>query len=87
MKNVTFAPQALEDFQFWLENDKKTIRKIMRLIKDIQRNGLLVGIGQPEKLKFRDDEYSRRINHSDRLIYTQKNDDLYIYSCRGHYDD
>lgn len=86
MKNVTFSPQGLEDIQYWIEKNKKTAHKIMALIKDIQRNGLLVGLGQPEKLKFRQDEYSRRINHADRLIYTQKGNDLYIYSCRGHYE-
>lgn len=68
------------------------IRKLLNasifLIKDIERNGVLSGIGEPEALKGNlHGEYSRRINEKDRLVYHMEDDRLYIASCRGHYDD
>lgn len=67
---------------------KKTLKRINQLIKDIERNGCLEGIGQPEALKNNlHGEYSRRINEKDRLVYHVENDRIYIVSCRGHYDD
>ena len=67
---------------------KKTLKRINQLIKDIERNGCLEGIGQPEALKNNlHGEYSRRINEKDRLVYHVENDRIYIVSCRGHSDD
>ena len=64
------------------------LKRINQLIKDIERNGCLEGIGQPEALKNNlHGEYSRRINEKDRLVYHVENDRIYIVSCRGHYDD
>jgi len=57
----------------------------MTLIEDINRSGLLYGLGKPEKLRYRNNEFSREINKGDRLIYTQEDDSLVILSCRGHY--
>ena len=73
---------------YWQTQDKKTLKRINQLIKDIERNGCLEGIGQPEALKNNlHGEYSRRINEKDRLVYHVENDRIYIVSCRGHYDD
>ena len=69
----------------WQTQDKKTLKKINELIIDIKRNGLLKGIGKPERLKHIDG-YSLHIDHANRLIYDcdeQKN--LLIISCKGHY--
>lgn len=78
--------EAWDDYKEWLNIDKKLIKKINDLIKDIERNGVLVGIGKPEKLKYRAG-YSRRIDQFNRLIYDIDKDMLIIYSCKGHYNE
>lgn len=71
----------------WLREDKKTLKRINALIKDIQRNGLMTGIGKPEPLKGLK-AYSRRIDDANRLIYTgDREQDLVIIACKGHYED
>jgi toxin YoeB len=83
--NVTFTPEAWDEFQYWLSTDKNAAKKISSLIKDIQRNGLMSGMGKPEALKGRKD-FSRRIDHCNRLVYTSdENRNLLILSCKGHY--
>jgi toxin YoeB len=49
--NVTFTPKALREYMEWQTEDKKTLKKINKLILDIQRNGLLMGEGHPEPVK------------------------------------
>lgn len=62
-------------------------KKINELIKDINRNGLSIGIGKPEPLKHRK-AWSRRITKEHRLVYNlNENQDLVILSCKGHYED
>ena len=66
---------------------KKWLKRINELIKDIDRNGLLTGIGKPEPLKHRK-ACSRRITDEHRLIYYMDNiQNLIIYSCKYHYED
>jgi toxin YoeB len=78
---------AWYDYIDWQTEDKKTLKRINELIKDIERNGAAVGIGKPEKLKYRD-EWSRRIDHANRLIYSvDKDGNLLIIACKGHYED
>jgi toxin YoeB len=85
--NVTFTPKALTQYIDWQTEDKKTLKKINALIKDIQRNGLMKGIGKPEVLKHRKG-YSRHIDDANRLEYdSDNNENLVIISCKGHYDD
>ncbi len=82
-----FADNAWEDYIYWQTEDKKTLKKINNLIKDIERNGN-EGIGKPEPLKGDLSGYwSRRINDKDRLIYKLSNDKIYILGCRTHYED
>ena len=67
---------------------KKTLKRINLLLKDIERNGCLMGIGEPEALRGNlQGEYSRRINEKDRLVYHMENGRIYIVHCKGHYDD
>ena len=68
------------------DNDKKTLKRINLLLKDIVRNGN-DGIGKPEQLRHRDG-WSRRIDDVNRLVY-QLNEDgsVEIMQCKGHYDD
>jgi toxin YoeB len=63
------------------------IKRINDLIKDIERNGLLKGIGKPEPLKYIK-ACSRRITDEHRLVYNMDdNNNLIIFSCKGHYED
>ena len=67
---------------------KKTLKRINQLIKDIERNGELEGIGNPEALKGDlQGEFSRRIYEKNRLVYHIENGRIYIATCRGHYGD
>jgi addiction module toxin, txe/yoeB family len=74
------------EYQYWISQDNKIFKKINELIKDIERNGVLNGIGKPEALKHRKG-YSRRIDEKNRLIYEIINGQLYILNCKGHYED
>ncbi len=84
---IGFATKAWEDYLFWQENDKKILKRINQLLKDIQRDPLSKdGLGKPEKLKGNlCGYYSRRITAEHRLVYTIKNDVLVIAQCRYHY--
>ena len=83
---ITFSKNAWDDYLSWQTEDKKMLKKINELIKDIQRNPFS-GIGKPEPLKFDlAGFWSRRIDREHRLVYQVINDDILIYSCRYHYD-
>ena len=84
---VTFKDEALDEYFEWQISDRKAAKKINELIKDILKNGVMNGIGQPEKLKYRP-EYSRRITQEHRLVYSMdKKNNLIIHSCKGHYEE
>lgn len=84
--NITFTPTAFNDYEYWLKQDKKLLKKINSLIKSIQRDGLLEGEGKPEPLKGNLQGYcSRRINHEHRLVYKIKESQIIIIACRYHY--
>lgn len=84
--NKVFSDKAWKEYTDWLQEDKKTLKKINNLIKDIDRSGY-EGLGKPEPLKFQLSGYwSRRINDEDRLIYKIENNIVYIIGCRGHYE-
>jgi toxin YoeB len=89
MSRPQFTEQAWEEYLYWHNQDKKTLKKINQLINDIMHNGALHGIGKPEPMKGNYQGYfSRKINEKDRLVYTILKDDIIeIYSCKGHYDD
>ncbi|NLL36480.1 MAG: Txe/YoeB family addiction module toxin [Fretibacterium sp.] len=86
-EDTVFSPTAFEDFLYWAQNDRKTLAKIKALISDIHRNGLMEGLGKPEKLLGQPGEYSRRITSEHRLVYRLDGERLKILSCRGHYQD
>ena len=84
--NKIFYDKAWEDYIYFQKNDKKILQKINDLIKDIERNGLLIGIGKPERLKGElNGLYSRRINHEHRLVYYIEDNNLFIVGCKTHY--
>jgi toxin YoeB len=86
-KNVDFSGDAWEDYIYWQAQDKKTIKRINQLIKDIERNGY-EGIGHPEPLSGNLAGYwSRRIDDTNRFIYRLNGEIIEIYGLRTHYGD
>lgn len=86
MKKIIFSKNAWKDYIFWQAEDKKILKKINTLIKDIQSNPYS-GIGKPEPLKYDlAGLWSRRIDHEHRLVYQVNDNELLLYSCRYHYD-
>ncbi|MCW3804333.1 Txe/YoeB family addiction module toxin [Plebeiibacterium marinum] len=82
---IVWMPEAWEDYLYWQTKDKKILKKVNLLIKECQRTPF-VGTGKPEALKNNLTGWlSRRINHSDRLVYKVENDTLFILQCRYHY--
>ena len=83
---IIFSKNAWEDYTSWLTSDKKMLKKINELIKDIQRTPF-EGKGKPEPLKFDlAGLWSRRIDQEHRLVYKVEKNNILIYSCRYHYD-
>lgn len=85
--NKLFTDNGWQDYLYWESQDKKTLKRINKLIEDISRNGN-TGLGKPEPLTgpltgF----WSRRINDKDRLIYKLEDDAVIILACRFHYGD
>lgn len=78
---------AWEDYLYWQSQDKKTLKRINQLLKDIDRNGY-TGIGKPEPLKSDMKGYwSRRIDDVSRLVYRIADNRIEILQCRSHYGD
>ena len=86
MKKVWFD-EAWEDYTYWQMQDKKTLKRINVLLKDIER-GNFDGIGKPEPLKGdMSGFWSRRIDDVNRLVSRIRGDVVEIVSCKGHYED
>lgn len=85
--NKLWSDRAWDDYLYWQIQDKKIIKKINELVKDIERNGISSGIGKPEPLKYRK-AWSRRIDHENRLIYNiDDSRNIWIIACKGHYEE
>jgi len=81
-----WTDEAWDDYQYWLTQDLKTLRKINQLIKDIDRTPF-EGLGKPEPLKHSLQGYwSRRIDDTNRLVYKIRDEQIIIVQCRSHYD-
>ena len=88
MSEKVWSDEAWDDYLYWQTEDRKTLKRINQLLKDIERNGSLIGIGEPEALKGNlHGYYSRRINGKDRLVYKVEDGRILISQCRGHYND
>lgn len=82
---ISWTELSWKSYLYWQTSDKKILKRINDLIKDIKRNPFH-GIGKPEALKFDlAGKWSRRINDEHRLVYEIKNSELIIYQCRYHY--
>ena len=84
--NKLWADRAWDEYLYWQTQDRKTLKRINELVKDIERNGLSEGIGKPEPLKYRK-AWSRRIDEDNRLVYNIKDGNLWIIACKGHYEE
>ena len=83
---IVFSKNSWEDYVSWQTDDKKILKKINELIQEIQRTHY-EGIGKPEPLKYDlTGLWSRRIDREHRLVYQINGEELWIYSCRFHYD-
>ncbi|CAM3299016.1 Txe/YoeB family addiction module toxin [Halomonas lysinitropha] len=82
---LTWASQAWQDYLYWQSRDKKTLKRINTLIKDIQRQPFQ-GLGDPEPLRHQWSGYwSRRIDREHRLVYKVTDNAVVIVQCRYHY--
>lgn len=85
--NIAWTQTAWLQYVEWQSKDKSIVKKINELIKSISRDGILLGVGKPEPLKYIK-AFSRRINDEHRLVYNvDSNGNLVIFACAGHYED
>lgn len=82
---LEFEPQAFEDLQFWIQQQPKVAKRLLRMIEESQSDPF-GGIGKPEPLRNElSGWWSKRIDGEHRLIYKVKGDSLIILQARGHY--
>lgn len=85
LKMIQWDFEAWEEYLYWQMQDKKMLKRINQLIKDIQRNPF-EGIGKPEPLKGNlTGFWSRRIDEEHRIVYAVEKEMVIIISCKGHY--
>lgn len=83
--NISFTENAWEDYLYWKRMDKKIVKRVYELIRDIKRNPF-EGFGKPEPLKYDlAGKWSRRITDEHRIVYQVVERHLIIYTCRYHY--
>ena len=84
-RRLTFTPDAWEDYLYWQGQDKKTLKRINQLLREIMREPF-AGIGKPEPLRENLSGYwSRRIDDTHRLVYAVEQMMIVIIACRYHY--
>lgn len=87
MSNLIFQERGWNDYRYWQTEDKKTLKRLNKIIEDIVRNGY-EGIGKPEKLTGElSGWWSRRIDEKNRVVYRLREGTVEIAQCRGHYSD
>jgi len=84
--NKSFSDNAWEEYIYWQTHDKKTLKRINAILKDIDRSPYK-GIGKPEPLKENwSGFWSRRIDDVNRIVYKVENGQLVIVQCGSHYE-
>lgn len=84
--NIQFSPKGWDDYLYWQQIDKKILKKINDLFKDISRSPY-EGIGKPEPLKHAlSGFWSRRITDEHRLVYRVEGSVIYVAQARYHYE-
>jgi len=85
--NKLWQEEAWEDYVYWQSQDPKTLKRINKLLKDIERNGYN-GIGKPELLKHDLQGFcSVQIDEKNRIVFRIENNNLVIAQCGSHYRD
>ena len=87
MADIIFTEKGWEQYVEWQTEDKKTLKKINKLLQSIERDGPRKGEGKPEKLSYDPGAYSRRIDEANRLVYEVSGDHIKVKACKGHYND
>ncbi|GFE71485.1 Txe/YoeB family addiction module toxin [Chroococcus sp. FPU101] len=83
--NLIFSDDAWDDYLYWPETDRKTLKKINALIKEIKRTPF-EGTGKPEALRYEFSEFwSRRINDEHRIVYKVEENAIFLIQMRYHY--
>ena len=83
---LLWEDRAWADYLYWQTQDKKALKRVNMLIKDIRRS-TFEGIGKPEPLRNTlSGWWSRRIDETNRIVYYEQDGIIYIVSCRGHYN-
>ena len=83
---LLWEENAWQEYLYWQTQDKKTLKRLNNIIKDIQRD-CYNGIGKPETLKENlSGWWSRRIDEENRIVYKQENNNIIIASCKSHYE-
>ena len=83
---LSWTHEAWSDYVYWQGQDKKTLKRINKLIKDTMRSPF-EGIGKPEPLKENlSGFWSRRVDDINRIVYAVDSNQLTIISCRYHYE-
>ena len=83
--NKNFTENAWDDYQYWVENDRKKLKRINQLIKEIDRNPY-EGIGKPELLRTNlQGFWSRRVDREHRIVYAVESEQIVYISFRFHY--
>ena len=83
---ILWDERAWEEYLLWQTQDKKTLKRINALIKDIQRD-TYKGMGKPEPLLGNlSGWWSRRIDEANHIVYREKDGAIVIASCKGHYE-
>lgn len=84
-RSLEFDPAGFEDLSWWIEKDRKKALRIVKLIKEVQRNPF-EGTGKPEPLRHElSGCWSRRIDKEHRLVYQVEEKKIRILACRYHY--
>ena len=84
-RRLTFTPDAWDDYLYWQSQDRKTLKRINQLLRDVSREPF-TGIGKPEPLRENLTGYwSRRIDDTNRLVYAAEEQAIIVVACRYHY--
>ncbi|MDO6477436.1 Txe/YoeB family addiction module toxin [Alteromonas sp. 1_MG-2023] len=82
---LSWTDEAWNSYNYWQTQDKKTLKRINKLISDVKRSPF-EGIGKPEPLKENlSGFWSRRIDDTNRLVYAVDDTAITVISCRYHY--
>ena len=87
MMSVKFSPNALEQFFYLAEREKRLFKSLKKIIEDTQRNGT-AGLGHPEPLKENlSGWWSKHIDEKNRMVFRIVNDTVEVAECHTHYGD